>query len=524
MKPTSSICRHAVTLLAVFALLACGNGYDDGESNGSQCTTNVDCPSGMGCNLATGKCFSTGNNSGGDPGNNSGGDPGPGDVPGDGNCTGSENAANTPQDCPAVAGDGYCTHSENPTTTPQDCGGVPGDGACTHTENASNTPQDCPAAAGDSYCTHSENASTTPQDCPAVDGDGFCTHSEEFTTVPSDCPPPNVVFPGGTLSDLRAYSANLIFGDLTLAGDLRLSPSTVTATLNVVNFTTAGGRIRFTQSACDWSAAPSIAILASNDVTINDPIELAGKPGVRSLDTATCNECNGASGGDVSISAATIAINADIGVKGGRGSVYVLTTSPMMQIGCDGGHGGDTSLVATSSIVLGPHNYQFVGGDKGTAPDGNGAEGLDGDLEWLAPSVTIAEDEPNATLFSAGSLALDPLTLTGSCSGTDDAATEGGSSALYVVFSDSTPRDFVEDMFAFRVRSTSSVTFNLSTVNAGTDLDLYLFDANLSTVAESNAPGGNESISTTLSAGRYYVVVSWCCGGPASNYSLSLSR
>lgn len=42
-------------------------------------------------------------------------------VPGDGQCTGGKNAANTPQDCPAILGDGHCTHNETPASALADC-------------------------------------------------------------------------------------------------------------------------------------------------------------------------------------------------------------------------------------------------------------------------------------------------------------------------------------------------------------------------------------------------------------------
>ncbi len=517
--------NKAVIFTWVFC--ACGGGSDSGSSRG---------PSGAGQRAGDGSC--TGSESASNT---------PQDCPavsGDGFCTHSENAVTTPQDCPAVAGDGFCTHSENAATAPQDCAAVSGDGRCTHTENAQNTPQDCPAAAGDGFCTHNENAGTTPQDCaavsgdgrcthtenaqntpqdcPAVAGDGFCTHNETYSAAPTDCPPPDVVFPGGSLAALRAYSPDLHFGDLTLAGNLSLSPNDGTVTLIVDTFTTAGGGVGVTRSACDWSASPNLVIDAVGPVVINDFIGLYGRVGVGITSSATCNSCDGSAGGDVWISGTTVTVNDSIDSDGGWGGWMNLSNN--ITVGCNGGAGGDVHLTASTRIDIGPFEVVGRGGDAGTGNTGNGSPGADGDLQWLAPTVMVNEKESNYTFGIARWLAVDPLTVTGASSATDDQATQGSPSALYVDAGNGP--DYVEDLYIFRVTSPGSVTVTLTAANTSTDLDVYLFYQSFFTtaVAESKSPGGTESFTKLLNPGVYFLAVSWCCNTPTSAYTLRLTR
>ncbi|MCB9665812.1 MAG: PQQ-dependent sugar dehydrogenase [Alphaproteobacteria bacterium] len=113
--------------------------------------------------------------------------PPPAVVCGDGDCTGTEDAAACPEDCPATCGDGACTHAEGPAACPQDCPATCGDGACTHAEDATSCPGDCLGTCGDGACTGTEDAASCPADCLGTCGDGACTHAESAADCPDDC-------------------------------------------------------------------------------------------------------------------------------------------------------------------------------------------------------------------------------------------------------------------------------------------------------------------------------------------------
>ncbi|MEZ4271079.1 MAG: hypothetical protein R3C68_06495 [Myxococcota bacterium] len=444
---------------------------------------------------------------------------------GDSFCTHNENAASAAEDCLPVVGDGFCTHDETNLSAPEDCPGVRGDGLCTHNESAATTPEDCPVDAHDSLCTHDENAHTNPEDCPAVAGDGFCTHDEDHVGAPTDCLPPDVDFDGGNLTSLRRLSANLVFGNLRLLGDLRLTGSGTddVVTIQAKNFSTQGGGIRVVRNDCDWNPAPSLVISASESVVINDPIDLSGRNGKRVAPGAQCNRCDGAAGGHVVVEAPVIRVNSDIRSTGGRG--MTLNMEGNLIVGCDGAEGGSISLNATSELSLGQARMSTGGGEGGLGSQGRrGNSGSDGIIEWLSPRTQLSEMESNGSFSVAQPLPWGPLTLIGQTGVDDDYVRQGTATAMYINFDAGEDPDFVEDMFVIDVPEQTDISTSLHIDVPEADLDLYLFDAKFRRVAQSNASSGDESFRAAVAAGRYYIVVSYCCGLSSSTYTLSVNK
>ena len=387
----------------------------------------------------------------------------------------------------------------------------------------STLPATQPSSPGDGVCDGTENAATVPQDCSAVLGDGYCTHSEDHISAPGECLPPDVDFMGGSLDELRSYSANLEFGKLNIYGDLILSPLDGQVTLIVADFTNDGGEIVYTQGSCEYRDAPDLSILASGHVEIAGGIHLYGKTGSGTTSTSTCRQCNGRRGGTVRVEANTLAVRAIIETWGGGGSRFVTSG---VSVGCDGGSGGDVILTATSRIDYGPHRFSTEGGQGGYQTHGSGTDGADGVTTWSAPEVSVTELEPNGSQSLAQPLAFaNNITVHGTASETDDQSSQSSSSALSITFDPSTgiAPDYVEDIYTFDVtQSGSHVILGTTVTNSQTDIDIYL--ANAATgqlLAQSNGADGYEQIQTSVPVGTYIVLVSWVSGSP-TNYSLSV--
>ena len=557
-------------------------------SAGGSCASNSDCAADQWCDQAGGVCVDTGGGgsggsgatgggggtggTGGTGGNGGTGGSGgsTGGTPGDGACSGGENAQNTPQDCPAVSGDGFCTHSENASSRPQDCPAVSGDGFCTHTENASTrpqdcpavsgdglcthsenaashpsdcpavagdgscthgenastTPQDCPAVAGDGFCTHAENASTTPQDCPAVAGDGFCTHGENHVTAPGDCPPPDVTFAGGDLDDLRARSSNLVFGDLTITGALELVSDDGDVTLVAENITVAvGGSIDTVYQSCDWSASPNLTLIAADTVAIRGVIDLHGKPGVQTTTGNTCNDCDGANGGDFNALADRIIVASGVYTYGGGGSNDSMSVGgELYRFGCDGGHGGQAVFEAVSRIDVEQGFASTYGGTGGPSSHGGdpGGDGNHGAYAFLAPVVDVFEREPNGTIGLSYGIPFVPMTIHANISSTDDAARQNDATALW----HSDPQDYFEDVYTtvFPFTTARSCTVSLDGANTTADLDMYMINpSSLSILAYSNGPTGDESFQRIMQPGQVVLLaVSWVGGATSTAYTITV--
>ncbi|MCA9634319.1 MAG: hypothetical protein KC766_42025 [Myxococcales bacterium] len=310
--------------------------------------------------------------------------------PGDGVCSGDEDADTTPEDCPAVAGDGLCTHDEDAGSTPEDCPAVAGDGLCTHDESPLNTPSDCPTVAGDGICSGSENAGTTPSDCPANPSDGFCTHDETFETT-KDCPAPDVTFGGGTLDDLRKLSAPLLFNTLTIDGRLTISPADGSVILEAQTIAiTRQGSIVSEQGICDWADSPSLVLVGRTAVEVLGMVDLSGKNGKPGTSTASCNLPHGKDGGDLQVFSEMATLGGSIDVRGGDGG-YTRDSygGTVFQWGGDGGDGGDVKFEASMVYWLG-FSVNVSGGAAGSGDSSstNGSPGAPG-VKVLPPGVTI---------------------------------------------------------------------------------------------------------------------------------------
>lgn len=366
------------------------------------------------------------------------------------------------------------------------------------------------------------------------------------------------VFPGGSLTALRAISPSLSFGNLVIDGRLEIDLSTDASAGQVVIHAsrfeiTSRGSIVGDQSACSYLRGPDLTIDASGEVLLDGYIDLSGKGGDRetsSLSPAlcpetTCNQCFGADAGDLTLRGQTIRIRGtsgfyDLNVNGGWGSTLEFVEydgvnflcRTYARMGCSGGDGGRIRLQATSRIDLEGAEFELGGGDGGTGTP-EGTPGALAELEWSAPLVAVQEIEPNGSvdvdppLFPgrAQPLGAAPVRVQGFVSYSDDS---GDPDAITVTFAPPASNDRLEDLYVLFVPDTAPIGIELQAASAQRDLDLYLIDPfAFSILAESNAPPGQvERIDRTLARGWYLVGASWCCDNqilpapPGTSYEL----
>ncbi|MEO1333404.1 MAG: hypothetical protein AAFV32_07755 [Myxococcota bacterium] len=425
-------------------------------------------------------------------------------VAGDGVCTGVETAANTPEDCDAVLGDGACTHSENAANAEADCPAVDGDALCTHSETPVSTPSDCPAAAGDGFCSHDENAATVPEDCPAVAGDGFCTHSETFSSAPQDCPAPSLMVDDATVSGLRSVSPDLVFDQLMITGTLELqSAAFVTISANTIEFA-RGSQVRSSPTACDFSDAPRLTLLANDRVRLFGEILLSGKSGVPTTLSSSCNECDGSNAGSLTVSANSIDLGGFFLASGGNGSNTVVSTSPQfIRIGCDGGNGGTVELTGQFITVSNALSQSSGSGGSGNSSTSTNDDGDDGDWGRVfvnGGNVTFNERSGiNSTPSGAQQVAIAPMLIQGVVSVNDDSETEDNTDAVFLTYNNGTVIDFAEDLYRISNHraDVQDKTFRYTLAWSGSaDLDLVLLDIGATGVLteSTNTSGNQESI------------------------------
>ena len=98
---------------------------------------------------------------------------------------------------------------------------------------------------------------------------------------------------------------------------------------------------------------------------------------------------------------------------------------------------------------------------------------------------------------------MPPFTLSGTVDAEDSAAVQSDENAAWV------ETDFIEDICPFYLSSAQTVTFTLAGPSTA-DLDMYIMDAdNLFVASEPGNATSNETATATLSAGSYYILVSY---------------
>jgi len=319
--------------------------------------------------------------------------------------------------------------------------------------------------------------------------------------------PPDIVFPGGTIDDLRALSPTLEFGDLTIAGELYLNPGEDVAL--VVESLTVDARIWPGHDFydCIYLPGPSLSITATGAVLINAAIDLGGDHGnTESVLNPGCEECWGTDGGDLEISADTIGVYGGLLTWGGASSMRVIQESPLEYGGCDGPDGGDLKLTATSAIDIGYGGALYITeGRGGQGSNGDpalrGADGQPGALDVSAPSITAVEVEGNGYAPPGSQFPYTPMVISGSTGVNDDSpvATAG------VVYYDT---DFIEDIYEIVVPTDQTITVMLEGPSDA-DLDLLLADQDINFLAVDGNATASEMVSAAVTAGHYYVLVSY---------------
>jgi len=339
-----------------------------------------------------------------------------------------------------------------------------------------------------------------------------------------------VVFAGGTLSDLKALSPSLEFGDLTITGKLKLNPTDYTVKLKVKNLTiTASGKIANEATACTYKTSASIDVTATEKVAINGPIDLHGKWGKATFSGSSCNQCGGENAGNVTITADEVVVDAYIHLWAGNGAT---TTIAGLKLGCDGGDGGDLLIEAPTVTFQDGADINIRAGSGGPSTGGNsdGDDGKIGTVEVIN-TYTAYESEPNAFWGPQpgnGVLPMGSAKIIGSASKGDDLAAAGSSSSnKTTIYYDNGEVDFVEDVYMLYYPGGGSGQFHvdLEASNDAADLDMFILNSNGTKIlAESNGEGADEFTSFKATVGNVYLLgVSWCCNKPSTNYTVTIS-
>lgn len=332
--------------------------------------------------------------------------------------------------------------------------------------------------------------------------------------------PPSVTFSGGNLAALRAWSPTLVFNSLTLTGVLTLAPTdpaSITITTNTFTVATGGG-VNFSQTACDYSPPPSLTIIGSTSINLNAGIiQLMGKSGSGELPSSTCNRCAGVRGGDVTLTAPTIALagQGSINVSGGNGSYFAPTTG--VRSGCNGGAGGNVTLNGSSAITAGANTeIEFRGGPGGSGlgGGGNGMPGASG-RETFTGAIPVLQEyeltsgvENNALVQNVNPHTYQRFDIQGAVNFADNRSSAGQNGSATMTFSGGAT-DFCEDLYVLEVKTATMLRLALSSSGIG-DKDLHLFNGNITTVlASSNGASSTENISYNAAVGTYVVCVSW---------------
>jgi len=306
---------------------------------------------------------------------------------------------------------------------------------------------------------------------------------------------------------------------------------------------TAAGSITVDYPTCSpYGHAPDLTIAAVHDVIISGHIDLHGKTGKGEPIDAECNSCFGTDGGDLSITANNITINDYIHTWGGSGSYMILVDPycdaggcyPGQRAGCSAGDGGNITLSASSSIntnATGAIDQGAIKGGSGGYRDGiYGDDGLNGSLNWSAPSISIDEisGDLNSLDYNAQVIDYDPLRIDGHVSYNEESFRRGNSGTLRFKHPDTGYTDWIEDIYLIDLKTPQYVTITLSPLIASSDVELYMLnsDAQRTVMGWSiNGLGASENLNGTIPAGKYYIGVSYADDltfGPSTNYILTL--
>jgi len=336
-------------------------------------------------------------------------------------------------------------------------------------------------------------------------------------------------FTGGTIDDLRAVNSTLTFNNLMISGILEIpaSETNVALTVNDLTFDAGVGKsgVLVVHTNCRYRNAPNLTVNATGNVIIRSRILLKGKDGAASLSSAACLRAKGTNGGDLTINASKIDIDARIATTGGNSSTSSLVVGgQVIRTGKIGGDGGNINLNATGQLTLTSAGILEIDGGSGGFGNDSGTQtkarnGYDGELIWKgAPiNVTEASTSPNIFYSNAQPVTYETLTLKGQVGYRDDPASRGNDGVISVTIEKNNINikiaDIIEDLYEINLKLTKNISITLTSQDTSANLDLYLFrivGTSITVVASSNTESGIESIShSLLPDGKYYLGVSY---------------
>jgi len=131
------------------------------------------------------------------------------------------------------------------------------------------------------------------------------------------------VFPGGSLEELKKIKPDLRFKELVITGQLVLPYGAGVPTTRIsatkLTVTPEGSINTDFGSPCEWTHSADLELEASGDVVIDGKISLKGRNGMPVTAGATCNQCDGQRGGNLSITGNTVKVSSAIDNSGGLG-------------------------------------------------------------------------------------------------------------------------------------------------------------------------------------------------------------
>jgi chitodextrinase len=355
----------------------------------------------------------------------------------------------------------------------------------------------------------------------AVDAAG--NQSGLSTSASATTDPLDYVFNGGTLEDLEAVSPSLVFGSLTINGTLEIPENETSVTLTVSSLTVNSQITVDNDVYIDLAMnSPNVTVNATDGVTINARVDLSGEWGDALYDHS------GADGGDFTVNATNIYVNANIDVEGGDGSQYWVTGS--LYNGGNGGNGGNITLIATSllDVAAGGAEMEIRGGE-GAYGAGGGADGDDGDdgvVDFEGAMITVDEVSGEFNMLDYNAQVIDyedGLVISGTTWLGEESDHRNMAHTWAVVY-DGPVYDWIEDIYLVDFDE-GLVDISITPGNPSADLDIFWVSYPSATILiESNGATGYESLNGGLySDGKYWLWVSYSDDGGnyTANYTIT---
>lgn len=340
-------------------------------------------------------------------------------------------------------------------------------------------------------------------------------------------------FNGGDLADLRAVSPELVFGDLSIDGNLYLGSSDTSIVFTVENMR-INAQVKSPYPFILYDPgepapvihAPDLTINATGGIWVNAPMLLHGWWGASIPPEAVFVHCQGTDGGDLTLYGANIYINNYIHTYGGDGG-YAKSEEGVL-FGCHAGNGGDISFYATDSLYISApgSNLNLAGGKAVDSTSIRGNDGMDGIPDFEGREITVEEinlgsAEENMYDYKAQLLEYEKMTVYGHCAFREEHEhrNDDGTWYRYLGFANV---DWIEDIYLL-YHTGGPININLNASEPAANLDIFLTTTSGIILDSGKGPTSTESIAYEQAGpGYYWIWVSYYDYGPEGSTDYTL--